>query len=467
MFIFPIIYISVFLLTTKEILKGNKEAFFVFLIFGLSIYTTAMSVTFKLGFGSTIGLLQSFKELLIIGLLSFSIFSLKKKIQFHFIDYAILIYFAYTFLYVILPIGGNTLIEKIFAFKTSSFFVLVYFTGRLFDPLKLFINKYFLYILVLAVAAAVVVLFEVLTNQHLQMRTGFAEYNYYFFNFEPTGRYGLSWTFESGGGFKRFASFFANPLEHAAATLISLAVLGAYYTNNQYKFKLDKFGIVALAATFFSILFAVSRSSFASYFVLIYGYGWITNKKYIPKLAHTAVFIAGAYILYLLSKDMDKNSNLLRVIVTTIDFSDASSVNHVIEWIQGINAIYLNPLGLGLGSSGSVAGSLGENIGGENQFIIIGVQFGLIALVIYIAIYASIIKNAKYWYYRLEGKEKKVCLAVLLIKIAFIIPLFTSEIETSSYISYMVWLLTGIFVNMISQKSKSSDVKEINYRSRY
>lgn len=464
MFIFPIIYIVAFLMTIREFLKGKKQAFFIFLIFGLSIYTTAMSVTFKLGFSSSIGFLQSFKELLVIGLLSWSVYDLKEKVKFHFIDYAILAYFTYTFLYVILPIGENGMMDKVFAFKSSSFFVLVYFAGRLVDPVKLFINKYFLYILILAVAAAAVVLFEVITNQHLQTRTGYADYNFYFFNFEPSGNYGLSWTFESASGFKRFASFFANPLEHAAATLISLAVLAAFYTNDQYKFKPDNFGVLALSATFISILFAVSRSSFASYFILIYAYGWITNKKYIPKLAHTAFFLAAVYIIYLLSKDLDRNSNLLEVIVNTLDFSDSSSVGHLLEWIQGINAIYLNPLGLGLGSSGRVAGTLGENIGGENQFIIIGVQVGLVALAIYIAIYASIIKNAKYWYYRLEGKEKKVCLTILLIKISFIIPLFTSEIETSSYISYMIWFLTGIFVNIISRKLKSPDVEKVNNR---
>ena len=454
MFIFPLIYLSTCLITIKEFLKGNRQAVLLFLIFGLSIYTTSMSVVFKLGFGSSIGFLQSFKELLIITLLGWNLYTYKNQIKLHFIDYAILTFFFYTFIYALLPIGNQSFVTKIFAFKSVSFFGLVYFAARFFDIKKIFINKYFFFILILSILAAIVVIYEFITNQHLQTKTGYANFNYYLFNFDTSGSYGLSWTFETSTGLKRFASFFANPLEHAAATLISLAVLASFYTNDLYKFKLDTFGFIAFCATFISILFAVSRSSFISYFVLIYAYGYFTNKKYIPKIAHTAFVIVALYLFYLITKDFDRNSSILELIVSTLNFSDSSSVGHVLEWVQGVTAIYENPLGLGLGNSGVVAGSLGENIGGENQFIIIGVQVGIIALIIYISIYISIIRNARYWYYRLEGKEKKVCLAILLIKISFIIPLLTSEIETSSYISYMIWFLTGIFVNMIANKSE-------------
>lgn len=454
MIIFPLIYFSAFFFTVKEFLKGNKQAIFLFLIFGLSIYTTSMSVIVKLGLYNYVGFLQTFKEIIIIVLLGWCIFTYKQSIKLHRVDYLILIFFIYTTIYALMPIGEQSLINRLFAFKSVSFFAVIYFSGRFLSLDNLYLNKYFFYVLLLAICAAIIVLFEFVNNQHLQTKTGYAEFNYYLFNFEPTGRYGLSWTFETTTGFKRFASFFANPLEHAAATLISLAVLASFYTRDDYKIKLDTFGVIALSATFISILLAVSRSSFASYFILIYAYAWITNKKFLVKIAHSLVVVAAIYLLYSTLKNLDRNNSLLELIISTINFSDASSAGHVLEWIQGVTAIYENPLGLGLGSSGSLAGSLGENIGGENQFIIIGVQSGIIALIIYIILYASIIKTAKYWYYRLEGKEKKICLALLLIKIAFIVPLLTSEIETSTYISYMIWFLTGIFINTISNKTK-------------
>ncbi len=454
MFLFPLIYISSFFLSIREFLRGNKESILLFLIFGLSIYTSATSVAFKLGFKESIPFLQLFKEFSIISLLSWVLYHYNDRLRLHLIDYAMIGFFAYTLLYALLPFGDLDAINRIIALKSSSFFVLVYFTGRLLNPKEIFLSKYFLYLMLLAVAAAIVVLFEVFTNQHLQTRTGYTEFNSYFFNIEPSGHYDLSWTFESEGGFKRFASFFSNPLEHAAATLISLAVLAAFYTDDHYRFKLDKFGMVALAATLISIIYAVSRSSFVSYFILIYAYGWITKKKYITKIAHLGILGAFLYVLYLLiPKGNDDYVGVQEIIVRTLNFTNTSSVAHLIEWIQGLNAMIQSPLGLGIGTSGRVAGSLGENVGGENQFIVVGVQFGVIALSLYLFIYATILKTSWQWYYRLEGKEKKMCLALLLIKIAFLIPSFTSELENSVYISYLTWFMTGIFVNMVSLKS--------------
>lgn len=452
MILFPVVYLFAFILAMLDVLQGKKEGFILFLIFGLSIYTTVLSVTFMLGFRDMIIYLQSFKEIFVIVILGMSIWNLKTKLRFHFIDYAIVAFFSYTLLYVLLPIGEQGMVDKLMAFRSMSFFVLVYFCGRLFKPQEIYISKYFHYILLLSIAAAAVMLTEVVSDQHLQTSTGYADYNFYLFNFEPSGNYGLTWTFESEGGYKRFASFFANPLELASATIIAIAVLVALYTTENYKFKLDNFGYVALAATLTCIIFAFSRSAFVSYFVLVYAYALFTKKKFITNTIHAGAAIVVIYLIVLLTKEEDQNDGIQMVVINTLNFSNPSSVGHLVEWIQGVLAISENPLGLGLGSSGRVAGSLGENIGGENQFIIIGVQAGLVALILYLTIYISFIKAGITWLYRLEGKEKKICMALLLIKVGFIIPSLTSEIESSSYISYFTWFLSGLFVSVISSK---------------
>jgi hypothetical protein len=325
----------------------------------------------------------------------------------------------------------------------------VYFTGRLFDLKDIYISKYFNYIVLLTVAAGAVLIFELIMMRQLQTMTGYADYTYYFFNFEPSGNYGLSWTFESDGGYMRFASFFANPLEHAAATLLSLSIILALYTRDNNRFNINVVGMFALGASFLSILFAISRAPLASYFLIIYVYALLTKRKLITNTVHFGVAVGAAYLLYLFTRFEDNKSGIVEVIMNTIDFSNPSSVGHVVEWIQGIMAMVTSPLGLGLGTSGRVAGSLGENIGGENQFIIIGVQAGIIALFLYLSIYIMLIRASLKWLPKLKGKERKVCFAVLLLKIGFLIPLLTSEAESSSYISYMNWLLSGLLVSII------------------
>lgn len=462
MIIFTLVFLFSFVLAVKEIIKGNTHGILLFIIFGLSMYTTAMSVAFTIGLKEVIPAFQFFKELLVITVLGINIFSLRKKPRFHLVDYLILFFFGYTLLYAILPIGEQSFFNRLIAFKSTSFFVLVYFAGRFFDPTRIYINKYFNFIMLLTIAAGAVICAEYLFNQHLQSITGFADYSYYFFNVEPSGAYGLTWTFESEGGFKRFGSFFANPLENAAASLIALATIGALYTRDDNKFRPDTIGLLALAASFACITLAISRAPFASYFLVIYIYALLTKKKYITHTIHLGVAAVALYFIWIITRFEDKANGLVEVVVNTLNFSNPSSVGHVIEWVEGIMAMVSHPFGLGLGTSGRVAGSLGETTGGENQFIIIGVQAGVLILLCYLFIYISFIRTSIKWLPRLKGRERKVCMMVLLIKIAIFIPLLTSEVESSSYVSYMNWFFSGLLISIIMQYKKDQEVNYAN-----
>jgi len=449
LFIFPLIYLTSFFVALREVIKGYRQGVLVFLIFGLSMYTTAMSVAFLLGLKDLIPIFQYFKEVLIISLFILNIVSLKYIPRLHLIDYAILAFLAYTLLYAILPIGEESFFNRLLALKSTSFFVIVYFTGRLIDIHEIYISKYFNYIVLLTIAAGFVCAGEVIFNQHLQTITGFADYVYYFFNFEPSGNFGLSWTFESEGGYPRFASFFANPLEHASATLLALSVIIALFTRDDNRFKPSGMGWLALGASLLSIIFALSRAPFVSYFLVIYVYALVTKKKYITHVVHAIFGIGVIYVIYLFTRMSQNNTGFTEVIVNTIDFSNPSSVGHVLEWVEGLMAMVEKPLGLGLGTSGRVAGSLGDNVGGENQYIIIGVQAGVVALLLYLSVYIMLIKTSFKWLRVLKGKERKVCMAVFLMKVGFFIPLLTSEVESSSYISYVNWFLSGLLISIV------------------
>ncbi|NCD72274.1 O-antigen ligase family protein [Mucilaginibacter agri] len=456
MFIFPVIFLASFIIALKEIVKGNKQGFLLFLIFGLSIYTTAMSVSFLFGLKDIIPFFQFFKEILVLTILLVNIYTLKTRPKFYLIDYLILAFLAYAIIYAILPIGEQNLHDRLVALKSMAFYMMLYFAGRLFDIRNIYVNKYFNFIALVTIAAGIVVFFEVLFNINLQNISGYADYVYYFFNFEPSGNYGLSWTFESEGGYRRFASFFDNPLEHAAATLIGISVIIALYTRDNNKFKPNETGLLAIGASLLSITFAFSRAPFVSYFFIIYFYAIITHKKQITQTIHYCIAAACCYVIYIFIGWSNKVDGLMEVIMNTIDFSNPSSVGHLLAWVEGITALIQHPLGLGLGASGRVAGSLGESIGGENQFLIIGVQAGIIELSLYLAIYIAFIKLGLKWFRILKGKERKICLAVLLIKIGFLLPMFTSEIESSSYISYMNWFLSGLFIATIMQHEREN-----------
>jgi hypothetical protein len=451
MFIFPLIYVVSFFIAAREVLKGNREGILIFLIFGLSIYTTAMSVTFMLGLKVLIPLFQFFKEILILSVFILNIINLKYRPRFHIIDYAILAFFLCLIVYTILPIGQLSFGNRLLALKSNGFYIVVYFTGRLFDPKAIYINKYFNYIILLTIAAGVVLAVELLMYRQLQLFTGYADYCYYYFNIEPDGLFGLGTTFDSDSGYRRFGSFFTNPLEHAIATLLALSVIMALYTSDDNKFRITNTGMLALCASFLSILFALSRAPLASYFVILYAYALITKKRYITNSIHAAFGLGAIYLVYLFLQFENNHSGIIAVIMNTVNFTDPSSIGHLEQWAEGIAAMIEHPMGLGLGSSGRVAGSLGENVGGENQFIIIGVQAGIIAAFLYLYVYIMFIKTSLKWLPKLKGKERKVCMTILLLKIGFFISLLTSEVESSSYLSYMNWFLSGLFICFIMQ----------------
>jgi len=455
MFIFLLIYIASFIIALRDIYKGNTAGIFNFLIFGLAMYTTAMSVAFTLGLKDYIPLMQSFKELIVFCVLLLNIANLKKIPRLHLIDYFILSFLGYLMLYAILPFGVQTFGNRLVSLKSLSFYIIVYFAGRFFDVRTIYINKYFSYIVILTIAAAGVCMIEVITKTPLQFSSGYFEYAYYFFNLEATGPYGLQVTFTSDSGYFRFGSFFTNPLEHAAATIIALAVILALYTRDDNKFKFNNISFLALGASLFSILFALSRAPLVGYCLVIYTYAIVAKKKYLVNGIQTIFALGAMYVAYLFLQFENNHTGLIAVLLNTIDFSDPSSVGHLLAWVEGAVSISKSPLGLGLGSSGRVGASLNKNIGGENQYIIIGVQAGIIALILYLAIYIMFIRLSYKWLPLLKDKERKICMAVFLIKVGLIISSFSSEIESSSYVSYMSWFLSGLLISVIMQPQEN------------
>ncbi len=448
MFLFLIIYICSFLFFLKDLFKGNPDGIVRFIIFGLSIYTVSLSISYLYGYSKINPFFQSFKEIAILSTLVYLLYKLDKKIRFQIVDKLVLAFFIYVFGYILLPLGSYSFFQKILAFKSLCFFPVVYFTGRFMKPEKIKLSETFHFICLLSIAAAAILFFEVITNTHLQTLTGYADYNYYFFDQEPSGSYGLSWTFEIEGGIKRFASLFANPLEYAAATLITVAAIASLVTNDKNRLSLNNFVIISLCCTLLAIIFSLSRASFISYFIMIYTFAYIIRQKMILKFFHYSLLSAICILLF-----FSIEGDLGDYIINTFQFTNASSIGHVIEWLNGIQAMSQHPLGMGLGESGRISAPTGFNTGGENQFIIIGVQAGLIALLIYILLYIKVVTVAIRTIRNSNGKKRKLAIFVLLIKMGLLIPLFTSETESYIYISYITWFFTGLLINMVSKEA--------------
>ena len=440
---FPVLYIITFIIALRGILKQKVDALFLYVIGGLPIYNTALTIVYGYRMKSWMPVMQSFKELLILFAIAVLLWNYKKKFRWVAIDSWVLAFLVYTSLYVLLPLGKYGFVEKLVALKSLSFFTMIYFSGRLINSETFYFEKIFTWVGVLSFASAGLLIYEVVTYTHFQTYTDYAFFNQDYYGLDVSGHYGLSWSFEINEGLKRFASFFSNPLEMAGSTLVAVALLLAAYTTKDNKIIIDKFGWMVVAATAFAVVFALSRSSLVGYVLLIYVYSLVTNRKEITYIFYIAI---GGFLLYLIYLLNDRHT--YDYIISTFQLADSSSVGHVLEWIEGIQSMMDDPFGRGLGESGRISAALQNNVGGENQFIIVGVQTGIVSLFIYLGIY---ILTLRYYWLGFKTSNmllRKLGLSLLLMKLAFIIPMMTSNFDSYSYILYISWLLTGIFITV-------------------
>lgn len=458
LYLIPCAYVFSFLYALYQLIQQKPQYILRFFVFGLPVYITALSVLNLMGLGNMMTLFQGFKEIIVIGTLGYLIYHQTERIQFTLIDKLLIAYFIYTGIYILLPLGNYGIVQKLLAFKSLSFFPLIYFTGRLIDPKRVNLKTNFSLILLVSILAGIVLLGENMVNTHLQTYTGYAEYQLRFFDTEPSGNFGLSWTFETSNGLKRFASFYGGPLELGVNTIFTLAAILALYTQPNFSFRLDNLGKLAILVSVLSIFLAISRASLVSYFFVIYVYAIITYKKQWLQLFYAGAAIITIAVLFYLQGDV------YDLIISTLNFTDNSSAFHVLQWLDGIEAISANPLGLGLGMSGRVSGAVGDNIGGENQLVIIGVQAGIIAILLYIAIYIGLIRLAVQQFKAKTGKIRQLALCVLLVKIGMIIPTFTANTESYIYIAYITWFCAGLLNTMsLYQSEKNSPTASINH----
>src|SRR5450432_3990258 len=112
MFVFPFIYILLFFVAIRSLFKDRMSGILIFIIFGLSMYTTVLSVSNMYGFSKWIPYLQTCKEACILSYLIYLVVNLGRKIHFHIIDKLMLFFFFYILLYVFIPLGSYGFFQR-------------------------------------------------------------------------------------------------------------------------------------------------------------------------------------------------------------------------------------------------------------------------------------------------------------------------------------------------------------------
>ena len=188
-------------------------------------------------------------------------------------------------------------------------------------------------------------------------------FNLYINDIEPTGNYGLTWTFETTNAMKRLASFFSDPLEMASSVLMGFAAGLIWFLTSRREY--NWLYLLVMACSLGSLVFSASRAAFAAFFVMIFFIALVFKLYKLIGAGFLALVAFAIYVVFFASEDF------YFFVLDTLTFENRSSIGHVVEWLLALDSMIANPLGIGLAMSGNF-GSVEDDlrVGGENQFLI-------------------------------------------------------------------------------------------------
>ena len=439
-----ILYIGFIGFVLKKIFEGDAYYFLLYILFTLPFYSTFQLIIFK-GF-NIIPLVNFFKyskDFVFITAFFVFIFGNKesfyeRKWQLTLLDKLFLVFMTLTFFYTLIPLGESSLLSKIIYAKNTLLIGIVYFLGRQTNIDKLrwrYIVKVLIY---LTVGSFLLAFSEKIFGINLQRILDYGRFNLIMNDIFPTGNYGLSWTFERQGALPRYAAFFSNPLEFAASLLLFFSLGLNYlfhskYTSNRLAF----FGLLLLVV--FSFFFSYSRGAIIASVIIMFFTLFLEKKYNLLRIVLLLVIMLVTYISFFSSKELQY------FVLDTLSFQNTSSLGHLFEWLEGVNSMLKNPMGIGLAMSGNASGvDQSLKISGENQFLIYGVQMGFLGLLIYTAILFKGIKDClKVFKHSSIQHVQSISYVAAATKIGLLIPLFTANAELYLFVSFFTWFLIG------------------------
>ncbi|MFL0685123.1 MAG: O-antigen ligase family protein [Algoriphagus aquaeductus] len=442
----------------EMVFKGKWTHFIFFLAAFLPFYITSLSVIYLATLSEeVVAIFQILKEVVVLVAVLVWLFYQKRVFDYafrlHSTDWMMLGLLGLGFIYVFLPLGEVSFLGKALYFKTMLIPGLVYFLGRNSQLNELEIKSLFTIIFTIAIGAFLVNCVEsFLLGSHLQQFTGYSLYNHAINDIDPTGNFGLTWTFETQAVTKRLASFFSDPLEMASSVLMGFSAGLIWFLTS--KKEQSWFYLLVMACSMGSLVFSASRAAFGAFFVMIFFVALVFRLYKLIGAGFLALVGFALYVVFLASDDF------YFFVIDTLTFENTSSIGHVVEWLLALDSMIANPLGIGLAMSGN-AGSVEEDlrVGGENQFLIYGVQLGWLGMLLYILTLATgVILSLRVFYHTENTMTARIAFVGAVTKVGMLLPLFTANAEMYTYVAWVTWWMVGFSVREYSLISNPKPV---------
>lgn len=441
-----------FLWTLQEMIVNGKWTYFIYFLAGfLPIYISFLSLTYLNTRSEVlVTVFQGLKEGVVGIALVVAVLFQKKPAEYHFrpqsTDWWMGGFLIIAFFFLILPIGEVPFLTKASYFKGILLPGLAYFLGRntVFDDWE--ISRFFSMIFIIAILAfAVNLVEEFVLRAHIQQHTGYALYNQVINDTYPSGNFGLSWTFETQAMTRRLASFFSDPLELASSVLLGFAAGLIWFLTSKSEEGYPY--ILVMLCSMGSLFFSSSRAAFGAFFIMLFFIAVIFKLYRLILFGFSLVTAFVVFVVFFASEDF------YYFVIDTLTFQNASSVGHVLEWVVALESMIENPLGVGLAMSGN-SGSVTDEarIGGENQFLIYGVQLGFLGMFLYILLLGfSISRSIRVFRLTENLMTARIAFTAAAVKTGLLLPLFTANAELYAYVNWISWWMVGYAMNEYSK----------------
>jgi hypothetical protein len=441
-----------FLWTLQEMIVKGRWTYFIFFLAGfLPIYISFLSLTYLNTRSEVlVTVFQGLKEGVVGIALVVAVLFQKKPADYPFrpqsTDWWMGGFLIIAFCFLILPIGEVPFLTKASYFKGILLPGLAYFLGRntVFEERE--ISRFFSMIFIIAILAfAVNLVEEFVLRAHIQQHTGYALYNQVINDTYPSGNFGLSWTFETQALTKRLASFFSDPLELASSVLLGFAAGLIWFLTSKREEGFPY--LVVMLCSMGSLFFSSSRAAFGAFFIMLFFIAVIF------KLYRLILFGFGLVTAFVIFVVFFASDDFYYFVIDTLTFQNASSVGHVLEWLIAVESMIENPLGVGLAMSGNSGTVTDEaRIGGENQFLIYGVQLGFIGMFLYILLLGfSISRSIRVFRLTENLMTARIAFTAAAVKTGLLLPLFTANAELYAYVNWITWWMVGYAMNEYSK----------------
>jgi len=365
-----------------------------------------------------------------------------------------LIGLALVFAMVENPLFGAGIPPKVevFGFRSSVFFMLLYYFGRGVPEIgerSTYIKHLFR---VAVVVAAIGIIERIFVTPRMLVAMGAASYMSDFLGLTVStagNDWGLPSNYFSVLGrhpVRRAGSVFLGGQAFALPFLLLMPAATAWVFDPSKRLKF--WSLAGYAVIWAGLLVSITRTTIMVCALQVVLYFLITRKP-------TRVVGAALTALAVFLTAMILVPGLSSFILQTATFQTASSYSHIFDWRSGITAFFEQPWGHGLGSSDQVAARFGRTpLTADNMFLGYAVDLGAVGLLAYLAI----ILTLGFFAWRLFKTAatpgvRMVAATVLLTTFGIAFNGTSSSPFNSVFLAYNFFILAGAAMSVYQRRS--------------